>query len=154
VVAATSVGLIASTSWPIKKEVAMRRFLALLAVVALSAVAIGSAAALGVNGGAIQAGEDVTLICDPNGVQVLGWGLETDDGKVYSVRIGGIADGCQGNALFVRVTDGGVTVASGTVDPLLASHTGAGQVTVSIPGGYPAVDIDDLHVFIEGPSGS
>jgi len=132
----------------------MRRFWALLAVGALSALAIGSAAALGVNGGAIQAGEDLTLTCDSDGVQVLGWGLETDDGLVYSVRIGGIADTCQGNALFVRVTDGGVSVASGNVDPLLPAHTGAGQVVVSIPGGYPAALIDDLHVFIEGPSGS
>ncbi|MDP9494836.1 MAG: hypothetical protein M3P87_06305 [Actinomycetota bacterium] len=132
----------------------MRRILALLAVGALSAAAIGSAAALGVNGGAIQAGEDLTLTCDTDGVQVLGWGLETDDGRVYSVRIGGIANACQTNALFVRVTDGGATVASGTVDPLLPAHTGAGQVVVSIPGGYPAVDIDDLHVFIEGPAGS
>jgi hypothetical protein len=133
----------------------MRRILALLAVGALSALAIGSAAALGVNGGAIQAGEDLTLTCDNDGVQVLGWGLETDDGEVYSVRVGGIATACIGNALFVRVTDGGATVASGTVDPLLPAHTGpTGQVSVSIPGGYPAVDIDDLHVFIEGPSGS
>ena len=132
----------------------MRRILALLAVGALSALAIGSAAALGVNGGAIQAGEDVTLVCDSDGVQVLGWGLETNDGKVYSVRIGGIADACQGNALYVKVTDGGLTVASGSVEPLLPAHTGVGQVVVSIPGGYPAVDIDDLHVFIEGPSGS
>jgi len=30
----------------------------------------------------------VDLICDEDGVQVLGWGLETDDGKVYFVRIG------------------------------------------------------------------
>ena len=132
----------------------MRRILALLAVGALSALAIGSAAALGVNGGAIQAGEDVTLVCDSDGVEVLGWGLETNDGKVYSVRIGGIADACQGNALYVKVTDGGLTVASGSVEPLLPAHTGVGQVVVSIPGGYPAVDIDDLHVFIEGPSGS
>jgi hypothetical protein len=136
------------------KEVAMRRFSALLAVGVLSALAIGSAAALGVNGGAIQAGEDLSLICDPDGVQVLGWGLETDDGKVYTVRIGGIADACQGNALFVKVTDGGVPVASGSVDPLLAANTGAGQVVVSIPGGYAASEIDDLHVFIEGPNGS
>jgi len=70
------------------------------------------------------------------------------------VRIGGIADACQGNALYVKVTDGGLTVASGSVEPLLPAHTGVGQVVVSIPGGYPAVDIDDLHVFIEGPSGS
>jgi hypothetical protein len=132
----------------------MRRILALLAVGALSALAIGSAAALGVNGGAIQAGEDLTLTCDNDGVQVLGWGLETDDGEVYSVRVGGIATACIGNAIFVRVTDGGVTVASGSVDPLTAAHTGAGQVTVSIPGGYSAALIDDLHVFIEGPSGS
>jgi hypothetical protein len=132
----------------------MRRILALLAVGALSALAIGSAAALGVNGGAIQAGEDVTLICDPDGVNVRGWGLETDDGMVYSVRVGGIADACQGNSIFVRVTDGGVTVASGSVEELTVAHTGVGQVTVSIPGGYPAVAIDDLHVFIEGPSGN
>ncbi|MEX2251140.1 MAG: hypothetical protein WD895_03600 [Acidimicrobiia bacterium] len=132
----------------------MRRMLALLAVGALSALAIGSAAALGVNGGAIQAGEDLTLTCDPDGVQVLGWGLETDDGKVYSVRIGGISDACQGNTLFVRVTDDGLTIASGSVDPLLAAHTGAGQVVVSIPGGYSAAEINDIHVFIEGPNGS
>ncbi|HLF61354.1 MAG TPA: hypothetical protein VI980_09270 [Acidimicrobiia bacterium] len=132
----------------------MRRTFAFLAVGALTALAIGSAATLAVNGGAIQAGEDLTLFCDPDGVQVRGWGLETNDGLVYFVRIGGIADACQGNAIFVRVTDGGVLVASGSVDPLTAAHTGAGQVVVPIPGGYPAANINDLHVFIEGPNGS
>ena len=89
----------------------MLRKLAFLSMLAmLVAVAFGAAASLNVNGGAIQYGMDDDLTCDPDGVQVLGWGLETDDNTVYNVRIGEIDPNCVGNSLFVRVEDssGGV----------------------------------------------
>ena len=62
----------------------MMRLLSILAIVAVvMAAAYGSAATLGVSGGAIQAGADTSLYCDPD---VSGWGLETDDNTVRSFR--------------------------------------------------------------------
>jgi len=128
----------------------MRRSLSLLALGALTALAVGSAAALSVDGGTIQAGEDLSLICDGDGVHVTGWGLETDDNTVRWVRIGGISDNCQLNELFVSVTSGGAAVEKGSV-VLGPGHTGAGFAQINFTAPFPApADITDLHVFIEG----
>lgn len=128
----------------------MRRFLALLSVGALAAVVIGAAAALTVNGGAIQAGEDDTLTCT-NEANVLGWGLETDDGQVEFVRIELDPDTCDGNDMFVNITDGtGGVIAQGSVT--LPNLVGAGGHRVTFPA-VDAEDIEDIHVFIEGPTG-
>jgi hypothetical protein len=125
----------------------MLRFLTIVAVVAaLGASAFGAAAALDVDGGAIQAGEDLSLVCDGDGVQVLGWGLETDTGLVSFVRIGGIADNCFGNDLFVNITSNGTKVAGGSV--IIDSNT---EVVGFTP--QAAEAITDLQVFIEGPNG-
>lgn len=130
----------------------MRRLLAFLAVGALTAMAIGSAAALGVNGGTIQAGVDSELTCD-DAIAVAGWGFEADTGLVYNVRIGGISAACAGHSLFVNVTAGGATY-SGSIESLAATQveTGSpGTATVAFTP-RPPEDITAIHVVIEGGS--
>jgi len=122
----------------------------------------GLAATLFVEGGTIQAGSDVDLQCDEDGVQVLGWGLETNDGKVYSVRIGNIDEQCAGNDIFVSITDTGTEIADGDAtieDEATDATDGCTDTTadevctkIQIPGGVPAEDITDIEVFIEGAS--
>jgi hypothetical protein len=112
-------------------------------------VAFASAAALIVNGGAIQAGEDTTLACDTDGVSVAGWGLETDTGLVDFVRITGFNAACNGNELFANITgSGGVELTE--AGPALIDTA---IETLAFDTAVPAVDIEDIHLFIEGPSG-
>ena len=127
----------------------MKRFLiALMAGTVVFSVAFASAAGLIVNGGTIQAGQDLDLVCDSDGVRVEGWGLETDDGMVSFVRIGNIWADCVGADLFARITGaGGVKL------------TEAGPVTIddtievlNFDTPVLASAIEDIHVFIEGPS--
>ncbi len=128
----------------------MRRLFAFLALGALTALAIGSAAALGVDGGTIQAGVDTDLTCDPDGVQVLGWGFETDTGLVHNVRIGGISAACEGHSLFVTVTAGGATYA-GSIAALSVAQVDPGSATVPFTP-RPPEDITALQIVIEGGS--
>lgn len=127
----------------------MKRFLvALMAGTMVFSVAFASAAALIVNGGTIQAGEDLDLVCDSDGVNVEGWGLETDTGLVSFVRIGNIWADCVGADMFANITGtGGVEL------------TEAGPVTIDDSTEVLTFDtpvlasaIEDIHVFIEGPS--
>jgi hypothetical protein len=128
----------------------MRRSFSLIAIGALTALAVGSAAALDVDGGAIQAGVDQTLSCDADGVFVAGWGLEADDGTVRSVRINGIDGACFGNALFVTVYDGsGALIGQGSADPIDAV-----EESVALPTWPLASAIEQIHIFIEGSAGS
>ena len=136
-----------------------RLILALLMVGALFGTAFAVAEVLPVEGGAIQAGEDTNLACQQNHVVVEGWGLETSDGKVYFVRLGNIESvDCAGNDLFVVITDGGVavrdgkaTIVSGTPSYLITlTDLGISNTT---PNPYPAADITDIEVYIEGPNG-
>ena len=119
----------------------------------------GSAALLQVQGGTIQAGEDLDLECDEDGVYVAGWGLETDDGLVYFVRIYGIDDGCSSCDMFVVITDiNHDKIAKFSVHIPDDSATNpkdwdtSTDVGVKIPFNppIPAVDIYDIEVFIEG----
>ena len=73
----------------------MKRFVvaALVGTMVFGAV-FGLAASLSVDGGTIQAGSDTDLQCDEDGVRVDGWGLETNDGLVYFVRIHDIDETC------------------------------------------------------------
>jgi hypothetical protein len=127
-----------------------RLLAAIVAATLVFSVAFAAAATLTVNGGAIQAGSDTSLWCDPDGVFVAGWGLETDDGLVYSVRIGGIEGSCFGNDLFANITAaGGVTLTKATaVNPINATEEVLTFVTPQL-----ASAIEDIHVFIEGPAG-
>jgi hypothetical protein len=127
----------------------VKRFLvALMAGTMVFSVAFASAAALIVNGGTIQAGEDTDLVCDSDGVRVLGWGLETDTGLVSFVRVGNIWADCVGADMFANITG------AGSVE-----LTEAGPVTIddseeilTFDTPVQAALIEDIHIFIEGPS--
>lgn len=119
-------------------------FLAVLIVLVFAAYA--SAANLIVDGGTIQAGVDSTLYCDVDGVQVKGWGLETSDNTVRSVRIGDISSACFGNAMFIKVLDvNGNILAEGEVDPINSS-----SVSISFNKFVIPEKIEQLKVWIEG----
>lgn len=128
----------------------MRVLLVLALVGALVFSAFASAATLNVQGGAIQAGVDSTLYCDVDGVQVTGWGLETNDNTVRYVKIGDISSACKDNDMFVKILDrdGNELYFSGKT-PV----TGP-EVKFNFPGPYlnPS-DIEQLKVWIEGPNG-
>jgi hypothetical protein len=136
----------------------MKRFLiaGLFGAMVFGAV-LGLAATLSVDGGVIQGGGDDFLLCDGDGVNVDGWGLETDTGQVSFVRIWNIAPDCVGDDIFVNITKDGVKIAGGsmTIPPdgdALDNQAAADQVGVKIhftP--QDAADITDIEVYIEGP---
>ena len=129
----------------------MKRLLAAIAAATIVfSVAFAAAATLTVNGGAIQAGSDTSLYCDPDGVFVAGWGLESDTGLVSFVRINGIQGSCFGNDMFANITGaGGGTLTKATaVNPIDAVEEVLTFVTPQ-----NASLIEDIHVFIEGPAG-
>lgn len=134
----------------------MRKVLAICFIVMLVGSVAGAAASLNVDGGTIQSGGDTSLKCDKDGVRVDGWGLETDDGKVYFVRIHDIDPACSGAEMFVLITQGGSTIAKGSaIIPTDGAggdnDTDAGEVGVKISfTPVPAVDITDIEIFIEG----
>jgi hypothetical protein len=130
-----------------------RIVVALVAGAAVFALAFGSAATLNVQGGSIQAGVDANLKCQP-GVNVLGWGLETDDGTVRSVRLGPFDAACGGNNVHVRISDDGGALIGGRVS-LVVPAGGTTQLSFPFASPYPlAVDIADIHVFIDGANGA
>ena len=94
----------------------LRKLVVLALILVVVATAFASAASLTLSGGTIQAGVDGDLQCDPDGVWVDGWGLETDENLVYFVRIDGINGACIANEMFIKVMDGGGdTLAYGSV---------------------------------------
>lgn len=129
----------------------MFRKIAVVAVLMIVlATAFASASNLNVTGGTIQAGVDSTLYCDLNGVEVLGWGLETDVNEVSFVRIGDIDSACIGNDMFVKVFDGsGLLLAHGQITPIT---TNVHIIPFASP--YPeAEQIESIRIWIEGPAG-
>jgi hypothetical protein len=139
----------------------MKFLLVIAAALGLSAVAYASAAALDVNGGTIQFGQDNQVTCTAD-ASVLGWGYESDDGKVYSVRVA-VNQDCVGNEMFVTITKNGTELftadqASITDECSGVGDTPSGYVCVSLGGsdGFVAtnaVDITDIHIAIEGAGG-
>lgn len=126
----------------------MKRLLvALISGAAVFSIAFASAAALDVNGGTIQYGEDNQLTCTAS-ANVDGWGVETDNGMTSHVRINYDPD-CAGNDMFVQITDDGTVVRSVKKQPL----DGTGSTGNLSFAAYPTVDITDIHITIEGPSG-
>lgn len=87
----------------------MKRYLAAFGAAALVfAAVLGAAAALDVNGGAVQAGQD-GVRCDTDGVTVQSYFLEVnsaDPPESYGARVGGIAEACKGGTLFAKVYQG------------------------------------------------
>lgn len=150
----------------------MFRKLALFGLIAILAVAAyGSAAWMPVNGGTIAAGADYSLLCDPDGVQVLAYGLNTLDGPyegVEYVSIGGIATPeCNGARVFARVelADSSVLYSSGAMSGYTfvtvgtTALDGNGGYTLYLQDGQPgplayplAEDIVGIKVWLEGPT--
>lgn len=121
----------------------MKRLLAIGAVSVLGALMIGSAAALTVNGGSIQAGSDVTLECDADGVDVsYTTSFVAGNFVITDVTVSGINALCDGRQLDVVLTQGGSSVATGTV----ASLTGPSQAVNTAD--VNAAIVDDVHVAI------
>ncbi len=128
----------------------MKRLLAIGAVSVLGALSIASAAALTVNGGAVQAGQDNTLACDPNGVEI-------------AYTLGVFAPAAPPNSGFpvtgVSVSDIDANCVGKTIDVVLTNLAGAQIATGSIAIGgtpqavvtAPAVDaflVEDVHIAI------
>lgn len=125
----------------------LRKIAVLALLVVVIAAAFASAANLTVDGGTIQAGVDQSVYCDANGVYVDGWGLETDDDTVRSVRIGDIDTACKGSEMFVKVLGANASVLfSGKVTVATPMHS------FSFASPYLAPDkIEGIKIWIEGP---
>lgn len=124
-----------------------RILLALVVATVLFGAVYASAANLGVNGNVIQAGVDGTLTCDPDGVEVTGWGYESNDQRIYYVEIGGIAAACEGQEIVVGLyNSSGGELGSEVGGPVPA---GGGEVTVSFPNHPLASEIYSIHVAID-----
>jgi len=106
-----------------------------------------AAAALNVNGGVIQAGSDNTLQCDLDGVKVLGWGLELDDGLVHFVRIGNIDNvACAQADLFVTLWNTTpAQIGEGGGEPINSSTE-----IVDLDSPVDPAAIDKITIYIEG----
>jgi len=120
----------------------------------------GAAATLNVDGGTIQSGGDTSLKCDTDGVNVVGWGLETDTGLVDAVRIHNIDINCIGADIWAIITHAGTEIARGsaTIPPDTNSNpdndgdTGDVGVRLIFDSPVQAAEITDIEIFIEGPS--
>jgi hypothetical protein len=126
----------------------MKFLLTIAAVLGISAAAYASAAALDVNGGTLQYGEDNQVTCTAS-ANVNGWGADADTGTTSYVRISYDPD-CAGNDMFIRLTKNGTTIKSLTVANLTNSGS-TGNVAISPP--IANEDITDIHILIEGPGG-
>jgi hypothetical protein len=149
----------------------MLRKLALLAVIGvLASLAFASAAWMPVNGGTIAAGEDYSLLCAPDGISVLAYGLNTLDNGFEGVEYITFApppSACAGARLMARVElyDGTQLYSSGTAAGY--SFVTIGTTTLTPDGGYRlyiqdgqpgplayplAEDIAGIKVWLEGPT--
>ena len=130
------------------KKIANRFMLGLMAGGVVFGAVAGSAAALGTDGGVIQAGVSGSLACDANGVYVSGWGLETDDNTVRSITLGDIDPACSGAKMFLKVNRSGA-LSSITLKPV-GDVIDAVTEKFSFASPYVAPgDITGLEVFIQ-----
>lgn len=118
--------------------------------ISLFAGVLGSAAALAVGGGLIQAGADNDLKCDTNGVNVqYALSFVGTDHVISGVTVDGFNNNCIGKSVTVVLTDGGIGVgtATGVVQLLGPSNlrTTGPMVVGPQP---PASDVDDVHVLV------
>jgi hypothetical protein len=102
----------------------------------------GAAAALPLDGGAIQAATDTSLVCQVNPVTVSSWGVNGSNdavtgGKATFVQIEGIDDSCAGNRLM-----GSLVAADGT--------TIIGYLTTIDPGTGAAKTFQDVVTLVSG----
>ncbi len=123
----------------------MLRKLGFFAVlVMLIAATYAAAAGLTVDGATIQAGQDFTLYCDNDGIQVGGWGLETQDNSVRSVRLTGIDAKCNGNEINVFI--------EGPDKFYRKTLTAEAQQSVPFSPYLTPEEINGIKIWIEGES--
>lgn len=128
----------------------MKRLLAIGAVSVIGALSIASAAALTVNGGAVQAGQDNTLTCDTSVDIAYTLGAYApatppDSGfPVTGVTVSDIDGNCVGRTIDVVLTGPlGVQLATGQLPTITsASHSFATTPAVD------AYDVEDVHIAI------
>ncbi|MFC5382704.1 hypothetical protein [Aquipuribacter nitratireducens] len=124
----------------------MKRYLIALAAAGVAGtVVLGSAAALGVDGGQVQAGSDSTLACQDSPV-TLKQISELDPAVPFSIgtRVSGVSEACAGNNLVVTAFDAaGEQVAQSTVIGI-----GSGDVVARYGTNVPLADIESLTVAI------
>ncbi len=159
----------------------MSRIIGILAVVGILAAAVfASAAALPVDGGTIQAGEDTDLACTDMGVYVPAWGLNTLAGEYEGVEYVWIAPAgdlnsfiaaCNGAKIYARVSDGSknyyssgtasgyTNVTVGVTPPADTGVTGVQGWKLFLQDGQPgplgwpkAENITSIKVWLEGGS--
>lgn len=134
----------------------MLRLLAVLAVVgALFAAAFASAAALGVQGGVVQAGSDDSLICQPvdQPVQVVGFGVELNEPELSSgfVQITNVHPDCGGAEVAALVKDelgNEVGTYNGFLPGIVASDANYNIDLLPAGSTVPLADIYKVNVVI------
>ncbi|MDZ7673789.1 MAG: hypothetical protein U5K30_01770 [Acidimicrobiales bacterium] len=125
----------------------MKRYLIALGVGAMVfAGALGSAAALGINdSGVAQYGDDFDVTCDDDGVEVLGYFLDTDAGapsQSNGVVVDDVSSDCEGKTIVAGVTDAnGDALARGAAT--IPSGGGSVNISYNIDGG-PQVPVEDI----------
>lgn len=123
----------------------MKRYLVALGAAGLvGSVVLGSAAALSVDGGVVQSGQDLTLTCDADGVTVV-QRSELDAQVPFSIgpKVTGIDAACVGENIVVTAFKGSTQI---------GQYTGAvGSSTVNgawDTGNLALADIDNLTVTL------
>lgn len=130
-----------------------RRLLAILAGVFVFAIVIGSAALLSVDSSDLQAGIDIDLECDANGVTVSYQTSHSAAGFVVdSVIVGDVDAACIGATLSVDLHASDES-SYATTSPVVISVAGAqGPLTVTGTGDVLAQDVYRVAVLITGPT--
>ena len=125
----------------------MKRYIiALIAGAAVFALAFGSAAALDVDAGTIQAGGDTELECDPDGVDVLigfDWSDAHDAYIVTGFIVSDIAAACSGGTISLTATD----VGGFEIETMFLGGIGD-SATLTPAGTIKVEDLYDVHVLI------
>lgn len=121
----------------------------------LLAAAVGSASALTVTGGSVQAGNDNSLRCDVTGVTV-GYTTVFVGGtfKVTHVTVTGLHNDCIGKLVDVVLTQSGVPIASanGTVLFLGPSNNRSTGPLAVAPQPLASA-VTDVHVLVKSDPG-
>lgn len=106
----------------------------------------GAAAALAVDGGAIQTGSDTTLTCDTDGVKVASYRADVERPAVSNgVRVEQVSANCEGLTLFATVfTADGTQLSRGSA--VIGTN---GIVNADFPTPVDAASIEQIDITIE-----
>ena len=127
-----------------------RLIIGLVIGTAVFAAVFAAAATLSVNGNTLQAGNDNTLACDSDGVNV-GYGTSFSDAndryEVGSVTVSGIAVACEGHSISATLLNGSSVLQTST-DSVGTSET---SKSITVSPSQSAANVTDVHVSIWKP---